>query len=93
MARSTIGADATVRKHVLALRCEHRMLLTDTLLGDSVDWGEYAYIELSKGITPLENGEDTLIHRYELPVHHPVALRGHAGDYVVLGADDVVREL
>ena len=47
MARSTIGADATVRKHVLALRCEHRMLLTDTLLGDSVDWGEYAYIELT----------------------------------------------
>ena len=81
-----------MRKHVLTGRVELRLLWTNTLLDESAKWGEYAWVECSKGITPLENGDDTLVHRYELPTDHPAALRGHACDYVVLGSDDVVRE-
>lgn len=38
------------------------------------------------------DGADVEVHRFELPVDHPAVLRGDPSDYVVLGADDVVRE-
>jgi hypothetical protein len=50
---SNPNADAALRKHLIALRTELRMLFTDTLLGESPEWGEYAYRECSKGVDPL----------------------------------------
>ena len=69
------------------------MLFTDTLLGESPEWGEYAYRECSKGVDPLVAGEAVLVNRYELPDGHPLAAPagGHPCDWLELGADDVLR--
>ncbi len=90
---SNPNADAALRKHLIALRTELRMLFTDTLLGESPEWGEYAYRECSKGVDPLVAGEAVLVRRYELPVGHALAApaAGHPTDWLELGADDALR--
>jgi hypothetical protein len=87
------GADSALRRHLIELRSELRMLFTDTLLDgpDGAQWGEYAWTECSKGVDPLVAGEAVLVHRYELPDGHPQLMAGHPSDYLVLGADDVLR--
>jgi hypothetical protein len=95
VARSLLGADAEVRRHVLALRRDHQALFTRTLGGVGTEWGDYAHRQFAGGIDALIDGDDVAIHRYELPDSHPQAAgkSGHPSDYLVLGADDIVREL
>ena len=87
------NADAGLREYLIAYRSELRMMFTDTpLVGpDGAEWGEYAWRECSKGVDPLLAGKAALVHRYELPDGHPLATAGHPSDYLVLGADDVLR--
>ena len=85
------NADAGLREYLIAYRGELRTMFVDTMLGDGPESGKYAWTELSKGVDPLLAGEAVLVHRYELPEGHPLAMAGHPSDYLVLGADDVLR--
>jgi hypothetical protein len=42
-------------------------------------------------VDQLAAGEEVLIHRYDLPDWHPERDAGLPGDYIVFGADDVLR--
>lgn len=45
----------------------------------------------SGDVDGLAAGEEVLIHRYDLPDWHPERDAGLPGDYLVFGADDVLR--
>jgi hypothetical protein len=67
--------------------------MVDTMLGDSVESAQFAWDVLSPKVVALSSGQACPIHRFELPVDHPLSSRGDPSAYLVLGADDVVREV
>ena len=93
VARSVLGADAATRSYVLAQAQDFLHLMCNTLLDDSAESAEYAWNALSPKVKALSSGQACQIHRYELPVDHPLSGRGDPSAYLELGADDVVREL
>jgi hypothetical protein len=93
VARSTIGADDAIRTYVLAQAEDFRRLMCSTLLDDSVESAQYAWDALSGKVIALSSGQACQIHRFELPLDHPLAHHWHPSDYLELGADNVVREV
>ena len=83
-----------VRAWILGCRADFRALYTDVMLNDSAESAEFTWVELSKGVDPLEAGKEVGIHRYELQDDHQRAAPhgGHPSDNLLLGADDVIRE-
>jgi hypothetical protein len=93
MARvSRLPPGAELRAHLLAWRKDFRDLYTAIARGDSIEFGAYAFEELSKAVDQLQSGAAYEFHRYELPDSHPMALRGRPGDWLILDADNVIRE-
>jgi hypothetical protein len=94
VARSTIGADATVRAFLHEQAVEFRRFMCATLLEDGPESAQYASDALSGQVDALARGDAVRISRYELPVGHPLSPpgAGHPCDSLMLGADDVVRE-
>jgi hypothetical protein len=84
-----------VREWIIAFRSDFRAVYTNVMLNDSVESAEFTWRELSKMVDPLEAGAEVDICRYELPEGHPRAAPrgGHPSDTLMLGADNVVREL
>jgi len=80
---------AAVREYLLAEAVDFRRDMCDTFLsGDQAV--EYVWVELSKPVDQLANGEAYRLHGWELPDDHPARALGMNVDFV-LGADDVLR--
>ena len=90
MAHSEIDADAAVRAYVLAGAREFRRQIVESQLDDET-WRDYVWKETSKAVDALASGQAYEIHRWQLPDDHPMRNLGHPSDYLVLGADDVLR--
>ena len=95
MARSTIGADDGLRDELAAGARDFYTLMVRTLLDGSEEWGRYAHDALYPRVEALESGKAVMFSRMELPPTHRLAApgAGRPSDNLMLGEDDVVREL
>jgi hypothetical protein len=95
MGRSVADADAGTRAYLLGEAREFRRLMCSTLLEESAEMAQFASDQLSGRVNALAAGRAVLLSRYELPPGHPLSApaAGHPCDNLVLGEDNVIRDM
>ncbi|MEU9807579.1 hypothetical protein [Mycobacterium sp. NPDC050853] len=88
------GGTRGVRAHLLADASEFRDWLVEMFQESGYSSvADALAAECSKPVDALAAGLEVSLHRSDLPDDHPDRHAGAPGDYLVLGVDDVLREL
>ena len=88
------NAEPELRAYLLEQAVDFRKLMANTLVGHSIESGQFAWDQCSGPVDALAAGRPYRFHGFELPDDHPRRARGVRLDLdFEIGADDVLREI